>query len=334
MYRHFVVLVDDSDAGIDTVTHAVALARSVGARVTFVHVVREPQYGAGAASGRRLDDCVREMVAAKAEAAARALGVPCESMRVTGAAAQRARASDAGAWRCDLVCVAARAVAARDGVGEAVDVDAGCAAGSLAAQFAAANVPVLSCAVRRSPAAARVVAALYRAHRATGVALCERLAHSGLAHAGRAAVRGAAASEVACEVASDVACDASGAHPGLDALRIPRLGPADACRISSLLRVRTSVVDAELGELERQHQRGTALFEELVRVVAASSAGVAPPARVEEALHGYAQFVWEYFGRKEGVIVPAAQRYLREDDWREIEAAFATTASIAGTGTP
>ncbi|WP_434664567.1 universal stress protein [Paraburkholderia sp. A3BS-1L] len=278
MYRHFLVPVDDSDAGIDTVAQAVALARSVGARITFAYPLAyradspapAQQDGERLAAGRRFDDCVREMLIVKAEAAARALGVPCESMRVAGpkwASPAAQLASTASARGCDLICVASQATAASE-------------------------VPVLHCVVRRAPAAVRVVAALYRLHRATAGALCERLAHPGLAHSGL-----------------DLR--------GLDALRIPRLGTGDACRLSSLLSGRTSVVDAELGELERQHQRGATLFAELERAVAAGAANV------EAALRGYAQFVWEYFGRKEGVIVPAAQRYLREDDWRDLEAAFA-----------
>lgn len=285
MYRHILVPVDDSDAGIDTVAHAVALARSVGARITFAYVADSPadaparRDGERASAGHRFDAYVREMVAVKAEAAARALGVPCESMRVAGPAAQLA--STASARGCDLVCVASQATAASD-------------------------VPVLHCVVRRSPAAVRVVAALYRLHRATAGALCERLVHHGL--------------------------DSPGLDSrGLDALRIPRLGSGDACWLSSLLSGRTSVVDAELGELERQHRRGAALFAELEYAVAAGAANV------EQALNGYAQFVWEYFGRKEGVIVPAAQRYLREDDWRELEAAFAiggTSRTSVPSGAP
>ncbi|MCG5078935.1 universal stress protein [Paraburkholderia tagetis] len=332
MYRHFLVPVDDSDAGIDTVAHAVALARSVGARITFAHFARASQDGERAAAGRLFDDCVREMVAMKAEAAARALGVPCESMGVAGSAAQHALADAARAWGCDLVCVAPQALVARDGVdegggeGEGGGV-AGFFAGMDAEQFAALDVPVLNCVVRRGPAAARVVAALYRAHRATAVALCERLAHFGLAHLGLAQ-SGQALPGLGHDGLPD---------PGIDALRIPRFGSSDVCGFSSLLRERTSVVDAELGELEHQHRRGTALFAELMHAVdeaakSTGSTGVAPPARVEEVLNGYAQFVWEYFGRKEGVIVPAAQRYLREDDWRELEAAFAASATGRAVG--
>ena len=36
----------------------------------------------------------------------------------------------------------------------------------------------------------------------------------------------------------------------------------------------------------------------------------------------YSTFIWDHMGREEGVILPAAQRYLKDEDWMEIDAAF------------
>ena len=46
-------------------------------------------------------------------------------------------------------------------------------------------------------------------------------------------------------------------------------------------------------------------------------------AELERAVSGYANFIWEHLGREEGVVLPAAQRYLKLEDWHEIDAAFA-----------
>ena len=87
MYRHLLVPVDATDLSIEVVGNAVALAHSLKARITFFHatldastslfadaeVVRavSPEAHAYAYAGK-----ARELLA-KAEAAARAFGVPC-----------------------------------------------------------------------------------------------------------------------------------------------------------------------------------------------------------------------------------------------------------------
>jgi len=48
MYRHILVPIDDTELSIDIVGKAAALARSVGARITFFHAVADH---AGSLSG-------------------------------------------------------------------------------------------------------------------------------------------------------------------------------------------------------------------------------------------------------------------------------------------
>src|SRR5690349_21476563 len=95
MYRHLLVPVDDSDLAVDVVGKAVALAGTLGARITFFHAVPD---GAsllrGEAEVLRLASAradyeyshlgkARELLA-KAEAEAGARGVPCDSAHAEG----------------------------------------------------------------------------------------------------------------------------------------------------------------------------------------------------------------------------------------------------------
>jgi len=48
---------------------------------------------------------------------------------------------------------------------------------------------------------------------------------------------------------------------------------------------------------------------------------------LEEALNACAQFTWEHMGREEGVVLPAARRYLRDADWNTLSEAFAALAA-------
>ena len=116
MYRHLLVPVDGSDLSIETVGRAVEFARSIGARVTFFHaqpdhasslfgdaeVVRltSPADFAYAFEGR-----ARELLA-KAESAARAMGVPCESRSAVSDTPYLAIIAAARAAGCDLIFMA------------------------------------------------------------------------------------------------------------------------------------------------------------------------------------------------------------------------------------
>ncbi|HSD53920.1 MAG TPA: hemerythrin domain-containing protein [Burkholderiales bacterium] len=94
------------------------------------------------------------------------------------------------------------------------------------------------------------------------------------------------------------------------------------------LRERTSEVDAELDELERQHERDRQLVAELAAMVERAASGATDVAALERAVTQYATFVWEHLGREEGVILPAAERHLTAADWVEINAAFAENRDL------
>ena len=62
------------------------------------------------------------------------------------------------------------------------------------------------------------------------------------------------------------------------------------------------------------------------------------PARFEQPLRACAQFIWEHLGREEGVILPAARRYLSDADWQDIGVtlgiAAPATSAEPDTGKP
>ncbi|MHA7388227.1 hemerythrin domain-containing protein, partial [Burkholderia pseudomallei] len=159
--------------------------------------------------------------------------------------------------------------------------------------------------------AARAIAALYAAHREAAGAL------------------GAWLAQLRAAIAAGRALDADAAHAianGLSHLRDGRQ-PKAARRLYAALRGATGALDAELGELERQRLRNARMLSGLLEAIHAGIAREAPPVRLEHALSAYAQCVCEHAGRGEGVIVPAAQRYLADDDWRAIDASLALIAS-------
>jgi hemerythrin-like domain-containing protein len=90
------------------------------------------------------------------------------------------------------------------------------------------------------------------------------------------------------------------------------------------LRARTIEVDAELDELERQHQRDAEWIGELDALVENVARDPAAAAGLEREVGRYATFIWEHLGREEGVILPAAERHLTQEDWSALAHAFGT----------
>ncbi|MDS0805809.1 hemerythrin domain-containing protein [Burkholderia cenocepacia] len=285
MYRHLLVTVDDAPGGIDAIGDALELARAVGARVTFVLPAATPD---SRLSGARLPGH-----GAKVEAAARAQGL---SHGIAGAGhpgAGHPGAGDAspgvlaGELGCDLIGVAA------------LPPDADAVARAQRRQLlATSGVPVPVCPSGRAPAAARVIARCLDAHRMAG----------GLLHA--LAALGDATNEPHRQAA-----DARRALAALAALQNARFGTATEARLFAALRVRAECVAAELDELDRQRQRDTHALGALARL---AEDGL-PSAAFDAALARYAHGAFEQMGRIEGVIFPAARRYLGDADWTGLD---------------
>jgi len=241
MYRHLLLPVERNDASVEATGHAAELARSLGARITFVSL----HAGASddAAQHRRIAAAL-----ARAEAAARAHGVPATVLGVQGI-------DSAAANDYDLVCIAQ---------GSAVPPLPG--------------VAVLIAPSDARPMVTKAAGALLAVHRMRSDAYDDALRTS---------------------------------RP--DARTIERLREThhEETALTTALRERTSTLDAELDELARLAEREAAL---LARVATSIANGEV----IDDTLLASARFACERMGRIEGVVLPAARRYLRDADWNAL----------------
>lgn len=314
MYRHLLVPIDSSDLSIDVVGNAVGLARSVGARITFFHLVTDPSRSLlGDAEILRLVDPAdhgyafagkaRELLA-KAEAAARACGVPCDSKHAVGDRPAAAIVEAARSAGCDLIFMASHGHRGKLGMALASET---------LAVLMNAGLPVLVSSTGEPGATAHAIGIIRDEHRSLAAVL----------HAWMHAL---AAARSAATAADPVLMRAIVRY--VQAFPLALHHPKEDRHLFRRLRERSSEVNAELDELERQHVRDHQLVAELAAMVEtlASSrdadAALAATHALEPAVRAYAAFLWEHMGREEGVILPAAQRHLSEADWSEIDAAF------------
>jgi len=284
MYRHLLVTVDGVPGGIDAIGHALELARAVGARVTFVL--------SGAVPDSRLSGARMPRHDAKVEAAARAQGL---SHVIAGAghpgAGDASPATLAGELGCDLIGVAALPH----------DANAAPAAQRLEL-LTTSSVPVLVCPARHGPAEARVMARCLAAHRALG----ERL---------EALMMASESPDAAGRPTADTG-GTQAALASLAALQHARFGTGAEARLCAALRIRAQSTAAELDELDRQRRRDAHALDALARLAADGL----PSSAFDAALAVYARGAFEQMGRMEGVIFPAARRYLLDADWNELDA--------------
>ncbi len=312
MYRHLLVPLDDSDLSIETVSKAVNLARTLGARVSFVHVHDHdavPPDTDGMPNGYRATHRERtHALLTKAEAAARALGVPCDSVVLEGNAPHEVILDTARKSGCDLIVMAPHDRKAIRGE-------------TLGSQtlrvLAAGEMPVLVSSVQDGGQVHPMVDIIRREHRALAAVLHAWLHLLNHAHPQHPTV----ATELMRAMAHYVVKFPLALHR-----------PSEHDYLFFVLRGRTAVVHAELDELERQHERERAMAEALGDEVEHYAIGQATLEQLHDAVETYAHFTWEHMGRIEGVVLPAAQRYLSEADWNEIQATVTRPGSPRANG--
>lgn len=315
MYRHLLVPIDATDLSIEVVGSAVALARSVGARITFFHAV--PDHAASLRGDAELlrvssqDDYAyavtgkaRELLA-KAEAAARAFGVPCASYSSVNDKPAAAIIAAAREQQCDLIVMASHGH--RNKLGMAL-------ASETLTVLMSAGLPVLVTGTGDPAPPARAIGIIRDEHRSM------------------AAVMHAWMHALSTARASGSAPDATLMRAMVRYLQNFPLAvhhPKEEEHLFSRLRERSAEVGVELDELQRQHVRDLDLVADLaqrVEALAAAEPGepaAAAAAGLDKAVQAYAAFLWEHMGREEAVILPAAQRHLTAADWVHIDAAFA-----------
>jgi nucleotide-binding universal stress UspA family protein len=301
MFRHLLIPVDGTVSCIESMGQALELAQSIGARVTFLPLVRRHAGQRVAdmndAPGACLDKEFAWELLARAEAAARAQGVPSLSMRMSSDPAAVAIIAAAREHGCDLICLGWHEHR-WNAVNSCWQADGG---------VAAAEVPVLVCASDRRPIVTR----------ATGRFHDQRRVMADTLHMWLAVIRAARGRDTAPSRPAMRQIVTS-----LHELQRHRHRRAEGAQLFNLLRQRTSAADAELDELERQDQRDGEIFDALAGMVEDEAQPALSLDLLEQAVRNYAQFVWERMGREEGVVLPAARRYLGEADWAEITRVF------------
>jgi nucleotide-binding universal stress UspA family protein/hemerythrin-like domain-containing protein len=308
MYRHLLVPVDGTSLSTETVGQAVELARSLGARLTFFHAT--PDYQSSLSGDAEVvwttspgdfvyafEGRARELLS-KAEAAARAYGVPCDSMSTVSDRPHEAILDAVRSAGCDLIFMASHG--RRSALGMAL--------GSQTMKVLMnTEIPVLVAATRNPAPAARAIGIIRDEHRSLAAVL------HGWTHLIAQAKRTGASPDV-------VLMQAMVRYIRDFPLKLHH--PKEDEYLFARLRERTSSVNADLEELERQHARDQQMVGELAALVDRCAAGAGDLDALDTAVAGYCRFIWDHMGREESLILPAAQRYLTESDWAEIDAAF------------
>lgn len=302
MYKHLLVPIDGTPLATVTVDRAVSYALATGARLTFLHVRADvAASGDGALLHAMSPDLFAEAAAgnaravvAKAEASARAANVDCRTMVETGDRPHEVILDAAIRAGCDLVFMASHG---RRGLKGAI-------LGSVTRKvLERATLPVLVAAVESN------MASLTDAQRALAVVRDE---HRSLAAVLNALVR----------LVDDAGppADPKLLHAMLFYIeQFPeRLHhPKEDAYLFRKLRDRTHECDALISELELQHVAGAAGIAEM-----RASLATGEMASFVRCVHQFAALQWRHMDAEEKLVLPAAARHLRDDDWREIAQAF------------
>lgn len=310
MYTHLLVPIDATDLSTVVVGKAVELARSLGARITFFHAqlnynasffgdaelvrVTSPDDFAYSYTGR-----ARELLA-KAESAAHAKGVSCSSITTVCSKAHQGIIGAAQEAQCDLIFMASHGRNSHLGM----------MLGSQTLKVLMnSDIPVLVSSNKSPSIPALTIGMIRDEHRSLAAVLHGwlHLAKTSLAAGGSP---------------MDPALLRAMVHY-IKTFPVALHHPKETEYLFKKLRLRSNELNAELDELDRQHDIDHALVNELSAKVEAYCQGSLSLVELDVAVQQYARFIWDHMGKEENVILPAAQRVLTEADWRELHAAFA-----------
>jgi len=311
MYRHLLVPLDDSPLSARAARHAVELARSLGAKVTFFHaqedfaatslgalqrVVSPAVFNAGVAGDARA-------ILSKAEVVAREMGVAYESLSLTSNRPYEAILHAADTRHCDLIYMASHG---HRGI-------RGLMLGSQTHKVLQhSTIPVLVSAIESNIPADELnvpLAIIGDEHRSLAAVI------HGLEHVAREARE-------------------HGTVPSFPLLRAilhyirsfpERLHhPKEDAYLFRLLRERTHELDGTLDELERQHAEGAPLVDELERAIERYERDPAHSLDgFDAAVERFASMQMQHMRLETKGILPATRKHLTAQDWEEIGRAFA-----------
>ncbi|MEY2790502.1 MAG: hypothetical protein RL295_666 [Pseudomonadota bacterium] len=310
MYKNLLVPIDGSQLSQATVEHAVALARSCDAHITFfyarpdfaatsdgalMHVTEPVAFIEGAAGNARA-------LLSKAEASARAAKIECKSVTVISDRPHEAILEAASSHGCDLIFMASHG---RRGIRGLLHSSV------MQKVLQHAKLPVLVNAVESNLKLSneqRAVATIKDEHRSIAAVI----------HALQQVLKELTGTNV---------------KPDFDLIRAmlfyieefpERLHhPKEDAYLFQKLQQRTDECNALIAELQSQHQEGTAQFSNLRDVLTRYESGEPHSAADFSAVvEMFAAFQWHHMSAEEDVLLPAASRHLTSDDWSAIASAF------------
>ncbi|UCV17844.1 universal stress protein [Ferribacterium limneticum] len=311
MYRHLLVPLDGSELSVETVGRAVEFARDAGARITFFNAPKDYGVTGDGALFRTISPSHFAMEAAgqtrallaKAEAAARACGVECRSLSKVSDKPYEAILHAAEVEGCDLIFMASRGARSI----------AGLMLGSETLKVLTNSViPVLVWSVARNIASqsqSKAIAIIQDEHRSLAVV------SEGLQYLVKELGKREAKEE-------DFRLLKGMLHY-VEAFSNALHHPKEDAYLFRKLRARTELVNEAIGELERQHANGGQFLTDLKACLAQFEGGyVGGLETFSNAIEQFGHAQWEHMNLEETTIIPAARKYLNDDDWDEISEAF------------
>ena len=308
MYKHLLVPLDDTPLSTAHVTSTIGLARTMGARITFLHahpdwstigdgaleIVANPALFSDAALGET------NAVLMKATVAAKAAGVPCAAIGRTSDRPADAIVRAAQDQRCDLIVMASH----------------GPASGWSSWLYHSETERVL----RHAPVALLVTRVeaerpLSDRERALNIIGDEHRSIAVVASAMR-------------DIANDLT---TSLHQEADQSTLAGMvsymrgfpeqlhHPKEEAHLHRLMRSRNPSCDALLADVESQHRTERRLIEQ---VSACLSAGRPDVQELQDAVLRFVDHVYAHLKFEERQLLPLARQCLSEKDWTEVVAAF------------
>ncbi|WP_265943375.1 universal stress protein [Dechloromonas sp. A34] len=313
MYKHLLVPLDGSGLATEIVSRVVPFALALGARITFFTARADyAATGQGALQRTVAPEAYADNLAGeargllqKAEAAAKARGVPCATLIRNSdrpAAAILAAAEELG---CDLIFMASHGHKGLRGLVQGSQTQK---------VLAGTALPVLVATIESNQPDREKQAALaiiQDEHRSLAAVV------RGLLHLVDEAVAG--------RTAFDVTLARTMIHY-IESFPERLHHPKEDAYLFRLLSARTADFDAAIAQLRTQHADGDGLIramqQAIDRHVRDGAAGGGSLAAVATAVNAFAEAQWEHMNLEENTILPAACQHLTDEDWAAIHAAF------------